>query len=106
MKKNQSNVSKARAADLAEIERLRDELRVAYRALCAYAFAHRRGARLLGHAVAYHALAEGAAARFKRDGSLDGARYFLGKSVDVLHEALRDPEELEESKHENQEGPA
>ena len=43
MKKNQSNVSKARAADLAEIERLRDELRVAYRALGAYALAHRRG---------------------------------------------------------------
>lgn len=106
MKKNQSKVSKARANDLAEIERLRDELGIAYRALGAYALAHRRGTRLPAHAVAYHSLAEGAAARFKQNASLDGARYFLGKSVDVLHEALRDPAECVAPKHKDHEAGA
>ena len=96
--------SKTRAADLAEIERLRDELGIAYRALGAYAFAHRRGQRLPEHAVAYHCLAEAAAIRFKHEGSLDGARYFIGKSVDILHAALRKDAESAPVKRQDEEG--
>lgn len=76
----------------AEIERLRTELGRAYRALNAYTNARDRGEPLAEGAVAYHSLTEAAAKRFVRVGALDGSEYFIGKSVDVLHAALRGEE--------------
>lgn len=73
-----------------EIERLKIELGRAYRALHGFAHAHRKGERLNDTAVGYHSPTIGAAARFVREQSLDGAEYFVGKPVAVLHEALRD----------------
>jgi len=75
-----------------EIERLRTELGRAYRALHAFAFAHRASKMLNGTAVMYHSPTIGAAARFVHEGALDGSEYFIGKSVDVLHAALRGEE--------------
>ena len=72
-----------------EIDRLRDELGTAYRALSAYALAHDRGTSLPETTVIYHSLAVGAARRYGYDRSLDGARYFIGKDISVLHEALK-----------------
>lgn len=72
-----------------EIERLRMELGRAYMALHAFAFAHRAGEMLNNTAVMYHSPTIGASARFVHEGALDGSEYFIGKSVDVLHAALR-----------------
>lgn len=38
--------------------------------------------------LAYHSPTIAAACRFVGEGALDGAEYFIGKKVDVLHEAL------------------
>lgn len=43
-------------------------------------------------ASGYHAPIIGAAKRFIFEGELDGSDYFIGKSVEVLHAALRLPE--------------
>lgn len=75
-----------------EIEHLRTELSRAYRALAAYTYARARGEPLNDAAVAYHSLTEAAAKRFVNHGALDGSEYFIGKSVDVLHAALRGEE--------------
>jgi len=75
-----------------ELERLRTELGRAYNALVAYTNARDRGAPLPDHAIAYHSLTEAAAKRFVNHGALDGSEYFIGKSVDVLHAALRGEE--------------
>ncbi len=72
-----------------EMERLRTELGRAYRALHAFAFAYRYGKLLNETAVMYHSPTIGAAARFVHGGALDGSEYFIGKSADVLHAALR-----------------
>lgn len=39
--------------------------------------------------LAYHSPTLGAAIRFVDEQQLDGAEYFIGKRVDVLHDALR-----------------
>lgn len=72
-----------------DAERMRTELGRAYRALAAYTHARDHGQPLPDHAVAYHSLTEAAAKRFVSHGALDGSEYFIGKSVDVLHAALR-----------------
>ena len=72
-----------------EITRLRDELGIAYSALGAYALMHERGTRLPETAVICHSLAVGAARRYGHDRSLDGAAYFIGKDINVLHAALK-----------------
>jgi hypothetical protein len=38
--------------------------------------------------LAYHSPTIGAACRFVAEGALDGAEYFIGKPVDILHKAL------------------
>jgi len=43
--------------------------------------------------LGYHAPTVAAAKRFVFEGHLDGSEYFMGKSVDVLHAALRLPED-------------
>ena len=88
----QSSEHAAKAA-WEESERLRTELGRAYRALNAYTSARDRGEPLPDHAVAYHSLTEAAAKRFVNHGALDGSEYFIGKSVDVLHAALRGDDE-------------
>ena len=75
-----------------ELEHLRTELGRAYRALYAYTNAHAKGEPLSDAAVGYHSLTEAAAKRFVNHGALDGSEYFIGKSVDVLHAALRGEE--------------
>ncbi|MCR6496184.1 hypothetical protein LJB71_08140 [Thermomonas sp. S9] len=75
-----------------ELEHLRTELGRAYRALHAYTNAHAKGEPLSDAAVGYHSLTEAAAKRFVNHGALDGSEYFIGKSVDVLHAALRGEE--------------
>lgn len=77
-----------------EMERLRTELGRAYRALHAFAFADRDGKRLNETAVMYHSPTIGAAARFVHEGALDGSEYFIWKTVDVLHAALRGEQPL------------
>lgn len=72
-----------------ELQRLRTELWRAYRALTAYTNARDRGRSLPDHAIAYHSPTEAAAKRFVNHGAMDGSEYFIGKSVDVLHAALR-----------------
>ncbi len=78
--------------------RMRTELVRAYRALAAYTHARDHGQPLPDHAVAYHSLTEAAAKRFVNHGALDGSEYFIGKSVDVLHAALRGESEGSRSK--------
>ena len=75
-----------------ELEHQRTELGRAYRALHAFANASRKGKLLNETAVMYHSLTIGAASRFVREGALDGSEYFIGKSVDALHAALRGEE--------------
>lgn len=74
------------AAD--EIERLEKELGRAYRALRGFWTAREKGELLDKTAMAYHSPTIGAACRFVGERSLDGAKYFIGKPVDVLHNAL------------------
>lgn len=78
-------------SDQQEIERLKTELGRAYRALHGYSNAQRKGEMLNETAVGYHAPTAGAAARFVREGSLEGSEYFVGKHVSVLHAALDPP---------------
>ena len=69
-----------------EIERLRQELGRAYRAIQGLWNAR------VNHTPfpeGYHAPTIAAARRFITDDSLEGAAYFEGKQVDVLHEVLK-----------------
>jgi len=72
-----------------EVLRLRTELGRAYRALRGfYSFAAK--AEVPNKTMmAYHALTIGASIRFVNYGSLDGADYFVGKPVDVLHDVFK-----------------
>lgn len=68
---------------------MRLELERAYRALHGFYYAHTQGKLLDKTALAYHGPTIGAAARFIHEGSVDGAAYFEGKPIDVLHDALK-----------------
>lgn len=72
---------------MADID-LKRELERAYRCICGFSTARRKGDILDDTAFAYHSPTIGAARRFVLDGQLDGAAYFEGKPVDVLHKAL------------------
>lgn len=72
-----------------ENERLVKELSRAYRALHGFYNCNRHGERPTDGMLAYHGPTIGAAARFVREGSLEGADYFEGKQLDVLREALK-----------------
>lgn len=74
-----------------EIERLRTELERAYRCICGFYTALRKDELLDKTATAYHSLTIGAARRFQLEEGhpLDGSEYFIGKQVDVLHNALK-----------------
>lgn len=67
---------------------LREELERAYRCICGFHTKLRKGELLDRTALAYHSTTIGAARRFVLDGRLDGATYFEGKPVQVLHAAL------------------
>lgn len=71
-----------------EVEKLRTELERAYRAIRGFYTAHQNGARLDRTIVAYHSPTIAAACRFVKTGQLDGSEYFVGKPIEVLHEAL------------------
>lgn len=71
-----------------QIEHLTAELDRAYRALCGYATAAGNGVTLADATVAYHSLTVAAAKRWVIEGAMDGAGYFTGKPVAVLHAAL------------------
>ena len=74
---------------MTEVERLETELSRAYRALHVMAACARDGRKPGAATLAYHSPTIGAAARFIQDGSLEGAGYFIGKDVSVLHDALK-----------------
>lgn len=74
------------AAD--RIEFLEKELDRAYRALCGYAKSADKGEPLGETTIAYHSPTVAAAKRHTILGETDGAEYFIGKHVSVLHEAL------------------
>lgn len=72
------------------IVHLEEELGRAWRALVAYANASETtNARPSDAQRAYHSLALGAAKRFVHEGAFDGTAYFIGKPVEILHEALQ-----------------
>ena len=71
-----------------EIARLKIELGRAYRCIRGFWTATEKGQSLDKTAIAYHSPTIGAACRFVSEGSLDGSEYFIGKPVDVLHNAL------------------
>jgi hypothetical protein len=75
----------------AEIERLTRELERAYRCIVGFSTAHRKGELLDSTAFAYHSPTIGAARRFVIEDTdeIDGADYFDGKHVSVLHDALK-----------------
>lgn len=68
---------------------LREELERAYRCICGFHTMMRKGELLDRTAFAYHSPTIGAARRFVIEGKLDGARYFEGKQIEVLHDALK-----------------
>lgn len=74
-------------SNLTEAE-LREELERAYRCICGFHTAHRKGQLLEKGPFAYHSPTIAAARRFALQGKLEGARYFIGKKVDVLTAAL------------------
>lgn len=69
--------------------RLEIELGRAYRALHGFYACYAKGERPNDAMLGYHSLTIAAAARFVNQGALDGAEYFIGKSVDVLHDAMK-----------------
>lgn len=69
-------------------EQLKLELERAYRALRGFWTAAQNGALPDQTMLAYHAPSIAAACRFVETGDLDGSEYFVGKPVDVLHQAL------------------
>lgn len=74
---------------MTEVERLETELGRAYRALHVMAACARDGRKPGNATLAYHSPTIGAAARFIHEDSLEGADYFIGKDVSILHEALK-----------------
>jgi len=79
-----------RVAELdAEVMRLEQDLGRAYRALHGFYNAHTGKITADPHMEAYHLPTIGAAARFVYEQSLEGADYFVGKKIEVLHAALK-----------------
>ena len=77
-----------KSKDQLEIERLQDELRRAYRAISGFYSKFRDNNLMTPVMLSYHSPTIGAARRYIKEGSLEGAAYFDGKSVDVLREAM------------------
>lgn len=72
-----------------ETEKLKTELERAYRAIRGFYTAYQNGTPSDRAVVAYHSPTIAAACRFVKTGELDGSEYFIGKPVEVLHEALK-----------------
>lgn len=70
-------------------EQMKEELERAYRCICGFSTARRKGEILDDTAFVYHSATIAAARRFVLQGELDGARYFEGKKIEVLHDALK-----------------
>lgn len=73
---------------------LKEELERAYRCIRGFFTFANRGDLPDKMMIAYHSPTIGAACRYVSTGSLDGARYFIGKPVEVLHNAL-DPKRVQ-----------
>lgn len=71
------------------IKHLENELGRAYRALHGFYHCHVTGKQPDKAMLGYHSPTLGAARRFITDESLDGASYFEGKKIEVLHEVLK-----------------
>jgi hypothetical protein len=67
------------------------ELERAYRAIRGFWTAAQKGEAPGKTMLAYHSPTIAAACRFVATGELDGSEYFVGKPVDVMHEALGKP---------------
>lgn len=70
-------------------DELDTELRRAYRAIRGIYGKIANGETPDKTMLAYHSAALGAAIRFVDQGEFDGAQYFTGKPIEVLHDALR-----------------
>jgi len=68
---------------------LRKELERAYRCICGLHTSIREGKLPEDAILAYQSPVIGAARRFVIEGKLDGADYFEGKHVSVLHDAQK-----------------
>lgn len=73
---------------MSETERLEKELGRAYRALQGFYRCIANGRVPDRTMLVYHSPAVGAALRYVDEGALDGADYFTGKHISVLHEVL------------------
>lgn len=69
-------------------DKLKLELERAYRALRGLWTVAQKGELPDKTMLAYHSPTIAAACRYVETGELDGSEYFVGKPVDVLHEAL------------------
>ena len=69
--------------------RLQEELERAYRCICGFHTFARNGKLPDEGMLAYHSPVIGAARRFVIEEKLDGAKYFEGKPIAVLHAALK-----------------
>lgn len=85
-----ADITGAMLSGAKEIERLTTELERAYRCISGFYTARRKGELLDVTAFTYHSPTIGAARRFIKDGALDGADYFVGKPIGVLHSAFED----------------
>jgi hypothetical protein len=83
------DVEQAVAAQKTKTSDLEKELGRAYRCIRGFWTVTHKGEVADRTMLAYHSPTIGAACRFVADGSLDGAEYFIGKQVDVLHAALK-----------------
>lgn len=75
--------------DSERIAFLEKELGRAYRAIRGFYSAAKNKTLPDDVVLSYHAPTIGAANRFVYEESLEGSEFFIGKSVDVLHEALK-----------------
>lgn len=64
------------------------ELERAYRAIRGFYTAAQQGTLPDKTMLAYHSPTIAAACRFVKTGNLDGSEYFVGKPIEILHEAL------------------
>lgn len=68
---------------------MQEELERAYRCISGLYVSIQKGRLPPDDVLAYQSPVIGAARRFVVEGQLDGSKYFDGKSVDVLHAALK-----------------
>ena len=69
-------------------EELKVELQRAYRCIQGFWTAYKNGTLPTSTVISYHSLTIAAACRFIKEDTLDGTEYFIGKTPEVLQDAL------------------